>query len=198
MNLLRRSAWPRLAGVGLAFLLGVLSTGCVGIVAVVRGSSEFQLEQPVLVSRNLLSSHLRGLPTTAERFRIAFGEPDEIIALATDREQWRYRTGVRFHGVALLLIVIPLPLLVPTGFHNTYVEIEHGAVVRVRGSQNSDLARIGCLIGALPAAVGGDDGCFAKQGAPPKQARLGSGVLWLGPPPTLRRATDGPRRGRPR
>ncbi len=160
MNLLRRKhAWLLLAGVGLALLLGGLS-GCAGVVAIVHGSSEFQLEQPALVSRNALSSHDRGLPPTVERFLTGFGEPDEIIALGTDREQWRYRTGVRFRGVALLLIVIPVPLLVPTGVHDTYVEIEHGTVVRVRGSQNSRLARIGCMVGDL-AALSGAEGCFA-------------------------------------
>ena len=186
MNLLRRNAWPLLASVGLLFIPGALS-GCAGVVAVVRGSSEFQLEQPVLVSHNTLSSHHRGPPLTVERLLTGFGEPDEIIALGTDRERWRYRTDVRFHGVGLLLIVIPIPLLVPTGIHDTYVEIERGTVVRVRGSQNSNLARIGCMIGAL-AALSGDQGCFAKRGTPSNQVRLGSGVLWLGPPPTLRRA----------
>jgi hypothetical protein len=156
-------------------------------VAVVRGSNEFQLEHPVLVSRNALSSRHRGPPPTVERFLTGFGEPDEILVLGVDRERWRYSTGIRFHGLALLLVVIPIPLLAPTGIHHTYVEIEHGSVVRVTGSQNSNLARIGCMFGAL-AVLSGDEGCFAERGAPSNRGRLGSGVLWLGPSPTLERA----------
>ncbi len=197
MKLLHRGAWALIASVGLTLLLGGLF-GCVGVVAVVRGSSEFQLEQPALAFQNPPSHPItRGPAGTSERFLGAFGEPDEIIALGPDRERWRYRTGLRFHGVGLLLIVVPLPLLVPTGVHDTYVEIERGIVVQVQGSQNANLARIGCMIGAL-AALSGNEGCFAKRGAPPNRARLGSGVLWLGPLPTLRSAPADPRRGRPR
>jgi hypothetical protein len=192
----RRHGWTLLATVGMALVMGSLF-GCAGIVAVARGSSEFQLEQPAFASQHALSSYHRGLPATAERFLSAFGEPDEVIALGPRREQWRYRTGLRLHGVALLLIVVPLPLLIPTGVHDTYVEIEQGTVVQVRGSQNSDIARIGCMVGPI-ATMFGDGGCFAKRGTPPNRARLGSGVLWLGPPPTLRNAPVGPRRGRPR
>jgi hypothetical protein len=178
--------WVLLASVSIALLLGSLS-GCAGVVAIVRGSSDFQLEQPEL------SSHHRGIPARAEHLVGAFGEPNEIIALGPDRERWRYRTGLRFHGVAVLLIVIPLPLLVPTGVHDTYVEIEQGTVVQVRGSQNSDVARIGCTVGVFASIAIGDRGCFAKRGAPPKQAPLGSGVMWLGPPPSLKSAPSGPR-----
>ena len=178
MDLLRRNAWKLLAGASLAFLVGGLS-GCAGLMAIVRGSSEFQLDGPALSSRH------RAIPTTGEHVLRAFGEPDEVISLGPERERWRYRTGLRFHGVAVLLIVLPLPLLVPTGVHDTYVELERGTVVQMRGSKNADVARIGCMIGTL-ASLSGGEGCSAKRGAPPNRARVGSGVIWLGPPPTLR------------
>ena len=140
--------WALIGSVGLALLVGSL-LGCAGVVAVLRGSSEFHLEKPVFTSRRTLSSGSRGLPATAERFLRDFGEPDDVIALGSRREMWRYRTSLRFHGVALLLVVVPLPLLIPTGFHNTYVDIEEGRVVQVRGSQNFVVARIGCLLGPI-------------------------------------------------
>lgn len=186
----RRYEWIRIATAGLTLLLGG-SLGCAGVVAVTRGASAFQLEQPVFTSHRTVSSSHRGLPASAERFLRDFGEPDEVIAVGPGREQWRYRTGLRFHGVALLLVVVPLPLLVPTGVHVAYVDIEQGTVVRVRGFQNSDVARVGCMLGPL-AAISGDGGCFARRGVPPHQARVGSGVLLLGPPLLLRRAPVGP------
>jgi hypothetical protein len=192
VTLLRRSVWTPLVGVGMVSVL-LSQSGCAGLVAVVRGSSAFQLERPVLVSGSVLSSDHRGPPPSVDHLLTGFGEPDEVIASGTHREQWRYRTGVRFHGLALLLVVIPLPLLVPTGVHDTYVEIEHGSVVRVRGSRNWNLARIGCMIGAI-AALSGDEGCFAGRGSPPSQASLGSGRLWLGPPPNLEKALPAPHR----
>ncbi len=186
MNLLRRYALPLLASISAALLVGGLF-GCAGVVAVVRGSSDFRVEQPTLPSLGALSSYHRGVPATAEHVVRAFGEPDEIVELDPHRERWRYRVGLRFHGVSLLLIVVPLPLLVPTGVHNAYVELERGTVVLVCGSQNADVARIGCLIGPL-AQISGDGGCFARLGTAPHSARIGSGELWLGPPPSLRRA----------
>jgi hypothetical protein len=117
----------------------------------------------------------------------ALGEPDEVVSLGPGREQWRYRTGLRLHGVALLLIVVPIPLLVPTGVHDTYVVTEQGTVLQIRGSLNSDLARIGCIFGTL-AALSAEEGCFARRGRPPSRLAVGSGELWLGAPPTLTRA----------
>ncbi len=100
--------------------------------------------------------------------------------------------GLRFHGVALLLIVVPLPLLVPTGVHYTFVEIDREIVVQVRGSQNVAVARIGCLIGPLAQMFGGGR-CFAGLGTAPHTASIGSGELWLGPLPSLRRPVDTPK-----
>ncbi len=94
--------------------------------------------------------------------------------------------------MAVLLIVVPLPLLVPTGLHDTYVEIERGIVVRVHGSQNADVARIGCMIGPL-AQMSGGGGCFTRLGTAPHTARIGSGELWLGPLPSLQRPVGTPR-----
>ncbi len=133
MSLLRRHAWPLLASISAALLVGGLF-GCAGVAAVVRGSSDFRVDQPNLPYQSLPSHPITSSATTSERFLSAFGEPDEIIALGPDRERWRYRTGLRFHGMGVLLIVVPLPLLVPTGVHDTYVEIERGIVVQVRGS----------------------------------------------------------------
>ena len=192
MTLLRRLALPLLATASATLLVGGLF-GCAGVVAVVRGSSDYRVEQPTLLSLGALSSYHRGVPATAEQALRTFGEPDEIIELGPERERWRYRTGLRFHGVALLLIVVPVPLLVPTGVHHAYVELEQSTVVQVHGSQNADLARIGCLIGPL-ARLSGGAGCFARWGMAPHTARLGSGELWLGPPPTLRRAPIDPPR----
>ena len=192
MNLHRRHALPLLASISAALLVGGLF-GCAGVVAILRGSSDFRVEQPTLPSHEALSSYHRGVAATAEHVLRAFGEPDEIVELDPDRERWRYRTGLRFHGVSLLLIVVPLPLLVPTGVHNAYVELERGTVVRVHGSQNADVARIGCMIGPLT-QISGDGTCFARLGTAPHTARIGSGELWLGPPPSLRRATVDPPR----
>ncbi len=191
MSLLHRHAWPLLAGISAALLVGGLF-GCAGVAAVVRGSSDFRVDQPNLPYQNLPSHPITSPATTSERFLSAFGEPDEIIALGPDRERWRYRTGLRFHGVSLLLIVVPLPLLVPTGVHDTYVEIERGIVVQVRGSHNADVARIGCMIGPLAQMFGGG-GCVARLGTAPHTARIGSGELWLGPLPSLRRPVGTPR-----
>ncbi len=189
MTLLRRHALPLLASASAALLVGGLF-GCAGVVAVVRGSSDFRVEQPTLPSHGALSSYHRGVPATVEHVLRAFGEPDEIVELDPDRERWRYRTGLRFHGVSLLLIVVPLPLLVPTGVQNAYVELERGTVVRVHGSQNADVARIGCMIGPI-VQMSGDGGCFARMGIAPHTARIGSGELWLGSLSSLRSAPVG-------
>ncbi len=191
MSLLRRHAWSLLASISAALLVGGLF-GCAGVAAVARGSSDFRVDQPNLPYENLPSHPITSPATTSERFLSAFGEPDEIIALGPDRQRWRYRTGLRFHGVGLLLIVVPLPLLVPTGVHDTYVEIERGIVVEVRGSHNADVARIGCMIGPLAQMFGGG-GCVARLGTAPHTARIGSGELWLGPLPSLRRPVGTPR-----
>lgn len=168
--------------------LAAVAPGCVGLVGVVRGTGPYRIDAP------LLSTPRGALPPTAEHLRRALGEPESVVRAGDDTERWRYRDGWRLHGVALLLGVVPVPLLLPTGFNHATVTLEQGRAVRVEGRANATWARVGCLWSTgLP--FGDGRGCVAEgYAAPQPELRRDGSALWRPAVPGPR-PHDGPEHG---
>ena len=152
------------------------ASGCVGLVAVARGSASYAIEAPQL------STPTGQRPAIAENVRRALGEPDRIETVESG-ERWHYREGLRWNGIALLVVVVPVPLLLPTGFEQAVVHLEDGRVVALEGTDNVSRGRIGCLFGA-PLPFGSQRGCFVEGGGTPRpELRRRGAALWLAPLP---------------
>ncbi len=82
--------------ISIAFCVMTLS-GCVGITAVTGERREFPCQR----SKAKISE------TMGEPYRIDSGEGAQ--------EVWRYRNGLKWRGVFVSLLVIPVPLLLPVG-----------------------------------------------------------------------------------
>lgn len=160
------------AGLACLATVAALQLGCVGLVGVARGTGEYAIEAPVLTTPAARLSD----PTGAD-VRRELGEPDAIQSGPEGKERWVYRTGLRWHGAGLLLLVVPVPLLVPTGRNEATVHVRDGQVIAVRGRSNTTLARVGCLLLSGP-LFGRSSGCFAEGFAPPPAVlRRGHGAL---------------------
>ncbi len=180
----------RLIALALLVLGGASLSGCGGLVLVARGSGAFTVEDPylqILAPPRPAAVH-EGVRRRAATLRGFWGEPERVTPLGPGRERWRYATGLRWHGVALLVVVLPVPLLVPTGRHHVEVLVEDGRLVGARGTAGATLARAGCAVG-LPFPIGRVAGC-GWEGCQPPPALVERGGLRLGEPPP--RPTPGP------
>jgi hypothetical protein len=159
--------------------LAFCTSGCIGFVAVARGTAPYAIAEPEL------STPTGQQPPTADNLRRAFGEPDRVESSARG-ERWHYREGLRWHGIALLVLVVPVPLLLPTGVEEAIVHFEGDRVVALEGRDNVSLGRAGCLFGS-PLPFASRRGCFVEGAASPRpELRRGGASLWLAPMPTPR------------
>lgn len=123
--------------------------GCVGFGAVVRGSANVSIDEPVLRFSAADADPPRIDDVTVDDLRRAWGEPRHIFALPEGGRELVYRCGLHWRGVGLLLLVVPVPLMLPAGFHEAHVTTRNGRVVAVHGDVAASAARIGCIWGPL-------------------------------------------------
>ena len=142
--------------------------GCGGLVGGVRGSGPLVLREPSLqiLSPPRPVSIDDAVRRRGAMLRASWGEPDVVERLDEGRERWRYRTGVRWHGIALLVVVVPVPLLIPTGRRHVDVFVEDGRLATVRGTAGATVARAGCAFG-IPFMIGRAAGCGWQGRQPP-------------------------------
>ncbi len=159
--------------------------GCGGLVGVIRGSGPFELQEPSL---QILSPPRPATIDDAVRRRAAtlrafWGEPAEVEPLADGRERWRYPTGIRWHGIALLVVVVPVPLLIPTGRHHVDVFVQQGRIAKLRGTAGATVARAGCAFG-IQFVIGRTAGCGWQGRRPPLAVVEHRGLrIWEAPRP---------------
>jgi len=61
--------------------------------------------------------------------RRAWGEPDEVTRPGDGTELWTYVGGLRWNGVVLLVVFVPIPLLVPVGREQVTIRFRSGEAV---------------------------------------------------------------------
>ena len=61
--------------------------------------------------------------------RRAWGEPDEVAKPGDGSELWTYTGGLRWNGVLLFVVIIPIPLLVPVGREQVTLRFRGGEAV---------------------------------------------------------------------
>jgi hypothetical protein len=69
-------------------------------------------------------------PVTEETLLRRMGEPDERLILSETKETWVYDRGLRWNGVALL-VIIPIPLILPVGRDSDTFHMENGIATSV-------------------------------------------------------------------
>jgi hypothetical protein len=94
--------------------------GCVGFGAWTLGSRMESSEHPKIEhSRgaiDLRKAETDASPKTAADLRARWGEPDSVEPRETGKEEWIYKTdGLRWSGLILYVVIVPLPAMVPVG-----------------------------------------------------------------------------------
>lgn len=162
-----------LLGLAALWMLAGWAVGCAMVTITVRGTETVHFEQP------RLSTMTGSAPASRENVRRWFGEPDSIEAATPQRETWHYRDGLSWQGVVVVLVAIPVPALVPTGFDRYRVTFENDLAVSVDGRVAAQTFSAGCVWGNLPFQR--HHGCY-REGALDRDPRFERGGASLLPP----------------
>lgn len=107
-------------------LLITLSS-CIGFIA--HGRSTRQIEQPYLTQERRSVKYPENnhsyTPTDVEQL---WGAPDKKKTISPNTEAWVYNDNseLRWTGIILLAVLIPVPIMVPTGRDGTELYFERG------------------------------------------------------------------------
>ena len=116
-------------------LAGMLTQGCVGVL--VGGRETTEIKDPFIsgVGPWSQSVHEGAHDTvyTAEWLRSKWGEPASVrIAPAGAVERWTYKSKRQCWFGVMPMVIIPIPLMVPTGHEKIEFVLEAGRVVSAR------------------------------------------------------------------
>ena len=94
--------------------------GCIGLGAWTLGSRSESSDYPKIDqtrgSLDVRTIAVEGTITTAAELRQRWGYPDQVEPYGDHREEWVYKTsGLRWAGMVLYVVIIPLPAMVPVG-----------------------------------------------------------------------------------
>lgn len=117
-------------------IVGVASLalqGCIGLGAWTLGSRSESSEHPKIDqtrgSLDLRKIGVEGNITTATELRAQWGEPDRVEPHDAGREEWIYKTkGLRWSGMVLYVVIIPLPAMIPVGSQYVSFLIHDGQI----------------------------------------------------------------------
>lgn len=124
---MRRSVARTATGTLLLALLAA-SPGCLGVAF--NGNHYGSTSTPRISSKpgHLLEGSDAHAVSDTE-VRRAWGEPDEITKPGDGSELWTYTGGLRWNGVLLFVVIVPIPLLVPVGREQVTLRFRGGEAV---------------------------------------------------------------------
>ena len=109
--------------------------GCIGVGAWTLGSRSESSDRPHFdQTRGSVNLHNKAeaTVTTASALRELWGEPDRVVANDEGSGEWIYKTsGFRWSGLVLLVVIIPLPAMIPTGSQYVSILVHNERIERV-------------------------------------------------------------------
>ncbi len=147
--------------------------GCVGLGAWTLGTRGESSDHPKIAQTrgivNLRHTVPEGVPMTATELRSHWGEPDRIESRGDGKEAWVYKTGgLRWAGMILYLVIIPLPAMMPVGAQDVTLLIHDGHIEQATRRDWAFKAGAYCgFFGMVYGGLGCGTGAFAEQQASP-------------------------------
>ena len=146
----------------------MLNTGCM-VIAIERNATLRIDRPPLTIARNRLDCAKFSLEKspidaassnsiTQQQLKEAWGAPDKVES-ANQIERWTYEKDWRWNGIWGIFIVIPVPLLIPTGHEKMTVEFSNNLVQSVEVNY-----QVGHILGCgLVAIHGGGWSCSSGR-----------------------------------
>jgi len=107
--------------------------GCVGLGAWTLGTRNESSGHPKIDQvRGTIDLHKAATEAdlkTASELRTQWGEPDRIESRDDGKEEWIYKTGgLRWSGMMLYLVIVPLPAMIPVGTQYVSLLVHDGHI----------------------------------------------------------------------
>jgi hypothetical protein len=123
----------------LVALSACLVQGCVGLGIVTVGAGEIETANPEVVvypSRDVFLKSGYQPETTSDGLLATLGMPDSHKCDSQGREIWSYKEKEwGWSGLFAFVLIVPIPLMVPTGSTTTEFDIVKGKVLHARSKQ---------------------------------------------------------------
>ncbi|MDH3280931.1 MAG: hypothetical protein OEQ18_07355 [Gammaproteobacteria bacterium] len=133
----------------------VFLSGCAGLGVAVRGNYEAAMTNPrINVEKGGLWEGGSKPWLKSEDLLKYWGVPDRTEQTDTRTQLWRYNFEIRWNGIGVLVVIVPIPLIVPVGRDYIEFRIENDWVVSARSKEDSWIAMYGCVTSGIPHAAG--------------------------------------------
>ncbi len=146
--------------------------GCVGLGAWTLGSRTTSSDHPKIDQpRGAIDIGKAGATAnlkTAKELRTEWGEPDRVESREDGKEEWIYKTdGLRWSGMVLYIVIVPLPAMIPVGSQYVSVVIHDGRIEQATRRDWAFKAGAYCgFFGVVYGGLGCGTGTFEeKQGS---------------------------------
>ena len=111
----------------ISLILTILISGCVGISNI--KSTEEERKINLYSERGYLYSSGENNYTKSEVISL-WGKPDDII-IKNNAQHWIYNREVALSGIFIWVILVPVPLIIPTGYRTTRLIFEKEIISKV-------------------------------------------------------------------
>ncbi len=165
--------------------VALMLQGCVGFGAWTLGSRSEPNAHPKIGQRKgatdvrtgQSANQSEGTLKTAAELRAQWGEPDRIESGEPGTEEWIYKTdGLRWSGLVLYVVIIPLPAMIPVGSQYVSLLIHDG---HIESATRTDWAfKAGAYCGFFGMMYGGwgcGTGTFEEEKNPENLQSLSPG-----------------------
>ena len=147
----------------------LLLQGCVGLGAWTLGSRTESSDHPQIDRTRGVIDVRNGEPErtlkTAAELRAQWGEPDRVESLDGGKEEWIYKTdGLRWSGLVLYVVIVPLPAMLPVGSQYVSFLIHDGRIEKATRASWAFKAGAYCgFFGMMYGGLGCGTGTFEER-----------------------------------
>ena len=112
-------------------VIAIQTQGCFGLGGILLADHTVTIEQPLLSSTKgqISNKYKASLTADAATVKEHWGDPDSVKELAPDRFRWDYNFGLRWNGLGMLVVIVPVPLVLPMGHNYISLLFENERVV---------------------------------------------------------------------
>ncbi len=143
--------------------------GCVGLGAWTLGTRSESSDHPQIGQArgaiDIRKASTEADLKTAADLRTQWGEPDRIESRDGGTEEWIYKTGgLRWSGMVLYLVVVPLPAMIPVGAQYVSILIHDGHIEQATRRDWAFKAGAYCgFFGMMYGGLGCGTGTFEEE-----------------------------------
>ncbi len=131
----------------LVFILAIVLSGCAGLAIGTYGTYESKRDTFGLSNERNQLSYTKKPSYTKEEVISLWGEPDEIGADGLC-DIFTYHDGYNWAGVGAFILIIPIPLVLPSGHDETKIYFKENQSIKLTSEYGETTGMFGYMCGS--------------------------------------------------